>query len=141
MSSTEIITIVLAIISSSIAIWQGLSAQKQAKYAQEQLQLAKDINKDTQNTLNQIKELVTRVEFSTNQTKKDVETKVDKLIENQNSHQTQLLQSLTALLGNFDPKQKQNDQMTTALMQGFMNGTIDMDKLSSLAEIGNKFNK
>ena len=139
--STEIfnaISIILTLVIGFGTIW---FAKSQSDSARKQVELANSTNSETKKLLEEINIKVNRVELISEQTKQYIEKQIDKLIDNQNAHQTALMTNLTTVLSNFDPKIKQNDAIGTAMMNSFLNGSIDIDKLTKLAELGNQMNK
>lgn len=131
----NLISIFLTFLIGGFTIW---FAKSQADSAQKQVEIAKNTNEETKKLLEDIKKTVEKVEIISDRTKEDIQKQVDKLIENQNEHQKTLMGNLTNILSNFDPKVKSNDQVSQALLAGFLNGSLDMDKMLKLAEIGNK---
>lgn len=113
MELKDIITIILAIVGLIIstllsigAIYfarqQSKSSFKQAEIASEQLQQSKSTNDDTKRLLEEIKKQVLEIQRISEETKKDIEGHITKIVE---SH-----------LKQFDPTVKAQQQMAEPMM-------------------------
>ncbi len=116
--NTEFLTTILSFVAIVIAVWQG-------KLSKDQLEQSKQTKSDTEKLIEDIKQRVSKIEYISDETRRDVKEQIAKLIDKQDENFKTLLNA---------PKENSQNEMMMALIPQLLNNPELIDKFVNLTK-------
>jgi gas vesicle protein len=110
--NTEFLTTILSFVAIVIAVWQG-------KLSKDQLEQSKQTKSDTEKLIEDIKQRVSKIEYISDETRRDVKEQIAKLIDKQDENFKTLLNA---------PKENSQYEMMMALIPQVLSNPELLDK-------------